>query len=122
MTKLFDIIKKLCARGGEHKMPLKQLEKELFYKSIQRYDDGFVVLHFFADWCAPCKKLDQTLEQLADEYTNLTIYKVDVDQQKELAQKCEILAVPTVISFKYGLEYKRAMGSLDRLALLEALT
>ena len=56
------------------------------------------IVDFFATWCGPCKALSPVLEELAKEYGDrLVIYKVDVDQERELAGAFGIRSVPTLL-------------------------
>lgn len=55
------------------------------------------IIDFYATWCIPCKKLDPYLEKFKEDYPNLTFIKVDIDKEKELTDKFDINAVPTII-------------------------
>ena len=56
------------------------------------------IVDFFATWCGPCKALSPVLDELAREYGDkLVIYKVDVDQERELAGAFGIRSVPTLL-------------------------
>ena len=62
-----------------------------------------VIVDFFATWCGPCKMLGPIIEQLSDEYDDkISIGKVDIDESPDLAQKYEVMSVPTVIFFESG--------------------
>ena len=62
-----------------------------------------VIVDFFATWCGPCKMLGPIIEQLSDEYDGkISIGKVDIDENSDLAQKYEIMSVPTVIFLQNG--------------------
>ena len=66
-----------------------------------------VIVDFFATWCGPCKMLGPVIEQLSDDYDGkISIGKVDIDKNPDLAQKYEVMSVPTVIFFENG-EIKR---------------
>ena len=56
------------------------------------------VVDFNADWCGPCRKVAPIMEKLANEYEGkLTIYKVNVDQERELAGAFQISSIPVVL-------------------------
>lgn len=56
-----------------------------------------VIVDFYADWCGPCRRVAPIMEKLANEYEGrLTIYKVNVDQAKDLAAVFQISSIPTV--------------------------
>ena len=65
--------------------------------------DGLVLTKFGAPWCAPCKELDGELDKLEADYPDrLTIVRVNIDDEPELASEYEISLLPTMILFKDG--------------------
>ena len=64
--------------------------------------EGITILDFYADWCGPCKMYTPILEEFAKENDNVTIGKVNVDSNQELALKYGIRSIPTTIVFKDG--------------------
>lgn len=81
-----------------------------------------VLVDFFATWCGPCKMFAPILEAFAAENAGkVEVYKVDIDQDPELAQKFGVMSVPTIISFKDGKVYKKAVGVQQKDALLEMI-
>lgn len=57
-----------------------------------------VIIDFYADWCGPCKMVAPILDELADEYEGqLYIYKVDTEQELELASVFGIRSIPTFL-------------------------
>ena len=72
---------------------------------------GVVLVDFFATWCGPCKMLAPVLEELSTELEGkVKIYKVDVDENGDLARKYGIMSVPTMIAFKDGKEVYKSVG------------
>ena len=60
--------------------------------------DKPAIVDFYATWCGPCKMLSPLLEELAKKYDGkLNVYKIDVDQEKELAAKMGISNLPTLV-------------------------
>jgi thioredoxin len=56
------------------------------------------IVDFYADWCGPCRKVAPIMEKLAETYDGkLTIYKVNVDQEKELAAAFGVRSIPTML-------------------------
>ena len=71
--------------------------------------DKPAIIDFFATWCGPCKALSPILEEVADKYKNqIYVYKVDVDQQEELAALFNIRSVPSLLFIP--MEGKPKMG------------
>ncbi|KAF3942053.1 Thioredoxin [Dactylella cylindrospora] len=72
-----------------------------------------VVIDFFATWCGPCKAIAPMYERLATSLTEankMVFTKVDVDQQRTIAQKHEITAMPTFVLYRNGAEADRVRG------------
>ena len=62
---------------------------------------GVTLVDFYADWCGPCKMLAPVLEELAQE-EDITILKVNVDQNPNIAQQYGIMSIPAIHLFKDG--------------------
>jgi thioredoxin 1 len=71
-----------------------------------------VLVDFFAPWCGPCKMMSPIIEELAQEYKNqnIKIGKVNVDNNQEIAEKYNIMGVPTMIFFKEGKNVEQIVG------------
>ncbi len=81
-----------------------------------------VLVDFWAEWCGPCKKIAPILEEIAvEQATTLKVAKVDVDEAGKIAQRFEIMSIPTLILFKDGKPVERILGAKSKRALLKAL-
>ena len=70
-----------------------------------------VVVDFYADWCGPCRMMSPVVEQLADEYAGkVTIGKLDVDVNQEIAIRYGIMGIPTLGIFSGGKLVDRLIG------------
>ncbi len=70
-----------------------------------------VLVDFWATWCRPCQMIAPVLEELVDEYKGkLTIAKLDVDQNPEVATRYHVMSIPTMIIFKDGKPVSNFVG------------
>jgi len=70
-----------------------------------------VLVDFYADWCGPCKMLSHTINELEREYADKShIYRVNIDENPELAEQFGIVSIPTIIAFKNGTIIAREVG------------
>lgn len=73
--------------------------------------NGIVLVDFWADWCMPCKMMAPILNEVAEATEGTaTIYKLNVDEQQQVAAKYGIRNIPTMILFKDGKEVERIIG------------
>ena len=81
-------------------MSVLKLNKDNFNEVYQ--SEKTVLIDFYADWCGPCKMLSPIIEEIADEYPQFTIAKVNVDEEKELASHYGIMSIPALVLFRDG--------------------
>lgn len=101
-------------------MSVIHLNKNNFDSQVLQSDVP-VLVDFFATWCGPCKMIAPVLEEINKEAVGFKVFKVDVDENPELAQRYNIMSIPTLITFKNGKVYKKELGFKNKAALLNML-
>jgi thioredoxin len=97
-----------CAQDKKDESKVKQLTYKEFLKKVWNFENNpntFVykgklpaVIDFYADWCGPCRRVAPVMEKLAEEYDGqLLVYKINVDQEKELANAFQVKSIPMVL-------------------------
>jgi thioredoxin len=110
-----------------------QLTKAVFLDKIYDFEkdpkkwtfkgDKPCVIDFYADWCRPCKMVAPIMAELSEKYKGqITIYKVNVDQERELAQFFGIQSIPTVFFCPPSGDPQMAQGALPKESYEKAIT
>ena len=94
---------------GVYAMLNEKLNGESFDGFIS--GNGPVIVDFWAPWCGPCRAMAPMIEELAQKYEGrITVGKVNVDDERQLAQKYRIFSIPTILLFVDGEIMKRITG------------
>lgn len=88
-------------------MAVKNLTSKNFDEFIL---NGKSVVDFHADWCGPCRILSPIVEKISNETNDAKFGKIDVDKESELAQRFQVMSIPTLIFFKDGGQVDRIIG------------
>ncbi|MEE1097230.1 MAG: thioredoxin domain-containing protein [Bacteroidales bacterium] len=114
----------LSASVFAQKKPIEIGKKEFLAKVVnyekdattwQYLGDKPAIIDFYADWCKPCKLVEQPLKELAKEYEGkIYIYKVNVDKHKDLAKEIGISSIPTMIFAPIGKDPQILMGAKSK--------
>ena len=84
--------------------------------------DKPAVIDFYANWCGPCKQIAPILEELAKEYNDqIYIYKIDVDQEQELAALFGIRSIPTMLFVPMKGQPQMSAGAASKTDLKKAI-
>lgn len=103
---------------------VEHLTKETFLKKVFNYEQNKdwkyegqlpCLIDFYADWCGPCKIVAPILEELAVEYKDkITIYKIDTEQEQELANVFGIQSIPSLLFIPMEGQPQMAAGALPK--------
>ncbi len=93
-----------------------ELTSSNFDASVLASSD-LVIVDFWAPWCGPCKLMAPVMEELAGEMTEVVFAKVNVDDHSDIAQRYNILSIPTFLVFKGGQVADQFSGSMTKEAL-----
>ena len=95
-------------------MAINDKVPELTKKEFDEYvKSGLVLIDFFADWCMPCVMMSPILEELSDDFKGkIKFGKINVDENRELSQKFNILSIPNFILFKNGKKAEQFIGAM----------
>ena len=80
-----------------------------------------VLLDFYADWCGPCRMVSPLVDQIADEHPEYLVGKINVDEEGELAQKFDVMSIPTLVVIKNGEVVSQSAGARPKDQILELL-
>lgn len=80
------------------------------------------IIDFYADWCQPCKMVAPILEELSDEYKGkINIYKVNTEQEQELAGAFGIRSIPSMLFVPVADKPQMAVGALPKQSIEQAM-
>ena len=75
---------------------------------------GKVLVDFWASWCGPCRMLSPIVDQVAAEQTGVKVGKVNVDEQPKLAERFNIMNIPTLLVFENGKLTNQSVGLVPK--------
>jgi thioredoxin len=112
-------------------MAIEHLTKETFFEKVFNYEankdwkyEGELpcIIDFYADWCGPCKMVAPVLEELSKEYDGkINIYKVDTEDQQELAGAFGIRSIPSMLFCPKEGQPQMAVGALPKDSMIKAI-
>lgn len=80
-----------------------------------------IVVDFYADWCGPCQMISREIKEIAKQYKDLTIYKVNIDEFPEMAMEYDILSIPTLLFIKDNEIKDEVIGYKDKIFISDRI-
>ncbi len=101
-------------------MPLVKVSNQNFGKEVIA-SDKTVLLDFYADWCPTCRSIGPIIDQIAEERQDIKVAKININEEKELADRFNIKSIPSLIVMKNGEVAERSVGAKPKSAILAML-
>ncbi len=81
-----------------------------------------VLIDFWAVWCGPCKMIAPHIDSIASEYSGrVKVMKVNIDEEREIAERYNIMSIPTLLFFKDGKVVDQVVGAVPKSAIATKL-
>ena len=99
-------------------MSVKVITKDNFENEVM-HSEKPVLLDFWAAWCGPCKMLSPLVDKYSEEDSSVKVGKVNVDEEQAIAEKYNIMSIPTLLLFKNGECVAKSIGFISREQVLQ---
>lgn len=80
-----------------------------------------VIVDFYADWCNPCRTISSRLENIAKKHPEITVIKINIENNPELATQYNVKSIPTILFFNNGALKKTVVGLQKESELEQAI-
>ena len=101
-------------------MSAVNITKENFREEVLQSDLP-VLLDFWAGWCGPCRMVSPVVEEIARERPDVKVGKINIDEQRELAEQFQIMSIPTLMVVRDGRVVRQAVGARPKNRILAML-
>lgn len=114
------IFKKEEKQQGEQSGFVQEIVSSEFENEVLNSDKK-VLVDFYATWCGPCKIISPIIEEVAKENPEVKFVKVDIDANQELAEKYEVVYIPTLVVIENGKEITKSVGAISKEEILNLI-
>ena len=99
----------------------REVTDATFEETVKK-SDGLALVDFWAEWCGPCRMVAPLLDELAAEYAErVTVYKLDVDANPDIATTYKVRSIPSILFFKGGSVVDTVIGAVPKSKLKEKI-
>jgi thioredoxin 1 len=95
-----------------------ELNESNFDRTIAK---GISIIDFWAPWCGPCKMMTPIIEKIAEDNTEIIVGKVNIDKSQSIAQKFNVLSIPTILIMKDGEPMEQTVGVVSASTILQKI-
>lgn len=93
---------------------MKELNESIYHENLEKS-----MIYVGAQWCGPCKMISPIIEEMANEATDYSVFKVDADTNKNILAETGVRSVPTILIYKDGEVVDRHVGMASKEQLVE---
>ena len=101
-------------------MSVMHITKDNFQEKVLQSEKP-VLLDFWAAWCGPCRMVSPIVDEIAEERGDITVCKINVDEQPELAARFGVMSIPTLVVMYNGRIVNQAVGARPKAQILAML-
>lgn len=101
-------------------MAAVHITKQNFREEVLQSEQP-VLLDFWAGWCGPCRMVSPILEEIARERPDVKVGKINIDEQRELAEQFQIMSIPTLLVVRDGRVVRQSVGARPKSQILAML-
>lgn len=102
-------------------MSVLSLNEKNFEEEVLKSEKP-VLVDFWASWCGPCRMMSPVIDEIAEEMgETVKVCKINIDEEKNLAVKYNVMSIPTFIVLKNGKEVGRTIGVQDKSEITKML-
>lgn len=101
-------------------MSVITITKENFQEEVMNSSQA-VLLDFWATWCGPCRMVSPLIDEIAENTPDIKVGKINIDEQRELAEAFHIMSIPTLVVMKDGKVVNQAVGVRPKQQILSMI-
>ena len=101
-------------------MSVLHITKDTFEREVLGADKP-VLVDFWAPWCGPCRMVSPIIDEIAEEREDIKVCKINVDEEPDLANRFQVMSIPTMMVFKDGQLVKQSQGARPKPQILDMI-